>query len=222
MIRRPRPPSHASHSTRRQRYGQGFTMIEVMAAATILAGGLFTMLALLARATTANVAGREMGTATMTNAMWHERLRRDALSWTEATTGASMTNTRYLRGLDAVTNTTGWFVPVDPTNAGIEFPALSYAGEEVEITSEDVHYCTMVNLNWISAGQTVRIDVLTWWHRDGRSGDNWVDRALYANCGSGDPEAVVTEIQAGSGGVRHVRGVFTSSIVRRHDLPRGN
>lgn len=177
-------------------------------AIAVLSAGAVAIMAMLQAATRGNLEAREMTTANQIAQRWVERLRRDALLWTQASNVADpglLTNTRYLQAVPAPSSPAEWF---SPPAVGQESPNFDFYGRDVLPGSPDAYYCTNVRLEWLFPGQAMRADVRVWWlRRSGGSASLPAGTGSLGACAPGvDPGALT--------GDRRVRMVYTSTVLR--------
>jgi len=191
----------------------GYTLIEVMMSVAIMTVGAVGIMALAQSTTRGNVTAREITTATQISRTWLERLRRDAVNWTQP--GQPLTPpTVYLSNTPvAATGMGNWFAPVPPPASG-ESSAFGYLGADTTAAA-NMYFCTNVRLGWSINQQAIRADVRTWWHRT----DANAARNLFANCngGPGGEGAISAELTSPA---PRLRAVYASTLIRRSRLPQ--
>ena len=142
-----------------------FTLIEVMIAIGIMTVGSLGILSMHNAVTRANRASNEMNTAIAITEKWIERLDRDALLWSEEGINTSALNsTRYLQELAGSLQPTAWFTPARTTDG--ETALFDYEGLDVD-TGGDFKYCVNLRLSWLRQGSSARVDIRTFWYREG-------------------------------------------------------
>lgn len=187
----------------------GYTLIEVMMAVGVLTAGSVAIMAMHQAATRGNMEARQMTTANQAAQRWVERLRRDALNWTQSANVANpalLLRTTYLRNVPAPGTAPAWVVPVPDVTSG-ETANFDFYGNDIAAGAAP-YYCTNVRLAWVYPGQAMRADVRVWWVRRlaGASGAPAGTAALY-NCAPGvDPGAIT--------GNPNVRMIHTSTVIR--------
>jgi len=169
----------------------GFTLVEVMIAIGIMTVGSLGILAMHQGVSQANRTALEMNTALAITERWVERVERDALSWTEqGLTTTSLSATYHLSGLAGTPLATGWFRPTPPAGESYDF---DYFGDDVTGTSNanPPKYCTNLRLSWLRQGSSARVDIRTFWYREGyapggATHPNWVSSSAFqgADCGA--------------------------------------
>jgi type IV pilus assembly protein PilV len=156
----------------------GFTLVEVMIAIGIMTVGSLGILSMHHAVSAANRSAHEMNTAISITERWIERVDRDALSWTEeGINSTSLAGTSYLRALAGTTEASGWFRPL-PANPDVEAAAFTYAGVD-DVDGTAAKFCVNLNMTWVRVGSSARVDVRTFWLREGyvpggASHPNWV------------------------------------------------
>jgi prepilin-type N-terminal cleavage/methylation domain-containing protein len=151
-------------STLRSTRESGFTLIEVMIAIGIMTVGSLGILSMHHAVTAANRSAHEMNTALTITERWLERIDRDALSWTEEGLNTSaLTSTDYLSELAGSLQPTGWFTP---STTAPESYAFDYFGED-DADLDNVKYCVNLQLSWLRQGSSARVDIRTFWFREG-------------------------------------------------------
>ncbi|MGB5285321.1 MAG: prepilin-type N-terminal cleavage/methylation domain-containing protein [Polyangiales bacterium] len=169
----------------------GFTLIEVMIAIGIMTVGSLGILAMHQSVSHANRTALEMNTALAITERWIERLERDSLSWTErGLNSASLNGTQYLEALAGEVNPTDWFRPNLNTTV---FPdgesyGFDHFGDDVD-PGDPAKYCTNLRMRWLRQGNSARVDIRTFWFREGHmvgtaTHAKWVDGAAFrgADC----------------------------------------
>ena len=167
----------------------GFTLIEVMIAIGVMTVGSLGILAMHQGVGQANRAALEMNTALAITERWVERVERDALSWTEqGLNSSSLAATYHLSGLAGTVSATDWFRPTPPSGESFDF---DYFGDDVTGTgnANAPKYCTNLRLSWLRQGSSARVDIRTFWLREGyapggATHPNWVDGTAFqgADC----------------------------------------
>ena len=174
--------------TKRNDRQPGFTLVEVMIAIGIMTVGSLGILSMHHAVSAANRSAHEMNTAIAITERWLERVDRDALSWSEEGINSnSLAGTAYLRSLAGTTAPSGWFQPI-PANPETEAAAFTYAGVD-DTQGNAIKYCVNLSMSWVRAGSSARVDVRTFWLREGfvqggATHPNWVTGTdfLGANC----------------------------------------
>jgi prepilin-type N-terminal cleavage/methylation domain-containing protein len=166
----------------------GFTLIEVMIAIGIMTVGSLGILAMHQGVGEANRAALEMNTALAITERWVERVERDALSWTEqGLNSSSLAGTYYLSGLAGTASATDWFRPTPPSEETYDF---DYFGNDLNTGNANPQkYCTNLRASWLRQGSSARVDIRTFWYREGympggAAHPNWVGGSSFrsADC----------------------------------------
>ncbi|MBW2460993.1 MAG: prepilin-type N-terminal cleavage/methylation domain-containing protein [Deltaproteobacteria bacterium] len=187
-----------THGAKSRSKRAGYTLIEVMMAVAIMTVGSVGVLSLHQATTNGNRGAREMSTATDLVRLYLERVRRDALLWTEA---GNVTSTELLVNVPTAAAFTGdWFIPTP----GIGESHFDYAGRDTMATDE-MYFCTNMRASWIIAQEAIRVDTRVWWHR---TASNTARTAF--TCASA-PTAITAELAAAAPRIRSVAG---STVVR--------
>lgn len=189
----------------------GFTLVEVMIAIGVMTVGSLGILSMHQAVSHANRTALEMNTALAITERWVERIERDALSWTDPGPGsATLPNTDYLSQLVPVASTTGWFTPVPPTGESYKF---NHFGSDITDGS-GAKYCTNLSLSWLRQGRSARVDIRTFWYREGHmvgnaTHPNWVTGGDFrsADC------AAATVDTWGLGTAPNIDAIFASTVV---------
>ena len=148
-----------------KRKQSGFTLVEVMIAIGIMTVGSLGILSMHHAVSNANKAAQEMNTALAITERWIERIERDSLSWTErGTTSDALSNTAYLSQLYDTESATDWFRPT-PADTDESY-GFNYFGKDTDDAGE-IKYCTNLRLSWLRQGSSARVDVRTFWYREG-------------------------------------------------------
>lgn len=174
-----------------RRASEGFTLVEVMVALSLLGIGITGILSMENAAILANRRAQEMTIATNIARRWQERLREDALMWNAPSNRTSVsdlgTDTTYLCQLvgcaGGSASANQWLVPTPPV-ASTESAAFDAFGNEVAMGASSTRYCVNVRYNWLRADTAARqgmarAGVRVWWYREGST-----RQAGYANCGN--------------------------------------
>lgn len=164
----------------------GFTLIEVMIAIGIMTVGSLGILAMHQGVSQANRAANEMNTALAITDRWIERIERDALTWTEeGETSPTLSGTNYLAPLSTTVTTSNW---IRPPVVGTDSYGFDHFGNDLG-TGLPLKYCTNIQLSWLRLGNSARVDIRTYWYREGHmvgsaTHPDWVAGATFqsANC----------------------------------------
>lgn len=207
---------------RRRRGGRrgGFTLLEVMIALAIMTFGAVGLMSLQQASTRGNMNARMMSTGVEINRRWLERVRADALSWTNNRTPVDRQNTLYLNDVVAPVAGSDWFAPVNGLRgtAGADWYGRDTAIEDCDVAGDaacrPIRYCTHLRVEWIVANSVARVDSRTFWYRGGSAnGARGSDRTLIPpNCAA-NQEDVVTNLILNDPQHR-VQSVASSVIVR--------
>ncbi len=199
----------------------GFTLVEIMIAIGIMTVGSLGIIAMHGAVTQGNRDSREMITALAVTQTWLERFERDALSWNAATSILDIGLTTYLRPLALTPTGTGWLAPDSGADANgandFESPAADFFGVD---TNNDalVKYCVNYRLSWIRQGSSARVDVRTYWLREGHNpapaSGNWAaNPAFTAACAPAQSDAWNLD-PANPNAAPNINVVYASSVVR--------
>jgi type IV pilus assembly protein PilV len=124
---------------------EGFTLIEVMMALTILFIGVMGVVALERATIVSNVDARQVTTASNVARTWLERLQADAAQWNHPSTfnpQSDLNNdTVYLKNYN-----TGWFLPVSTGTTPYWSNGFDINGNDVTVAGTDIIYCANVRL----------------------------------------------------------------------------
>ncbi len=144
----------------------GFTLVEVMIAIGIMTVGSLGILAMHQGVGQANRSALEMNTAVAITERWVERVERDALSWTEqGLNSSSLAGTYHLSGLAGTPSATQWFKPTPPAGESYDFDF--FGNDRVPANPNPQKYCTNLRLSWLRQGSSARVDIRTFWYREG-------------------------------------------------------
>jgi type IV pilus assembly protein PilV len=157
----------------RRKAGQGYTVIEVMIALTLLAVGTSGVIAMQKVTAIANRDAKSLVVATQVARTWIERLRADATQWNHPSgisPESDLNDTRWLKTVNGV-----WFRPVDDPAGS---PAADALGNDVRDTDlANAAFCTNVRLTWLYGPPPaapppylMRAEVRVYWLRDGGGG----------------------------------------------------
>ena len=151
-------------NTRNERQS-GFTLVEVMIAIGIMTVGSLGILAMHSAVSGANRTANEMNTALAITERWLERIDRDALSWTEeGLNTASLAGTDYLSEIAGTATETDWFTPTNADDD--EWYRFDYFGND-DVDGNSTKYCVNLRLTWLRPYSSLRVDVRTFWLREG-------------------------------------------------------
>lgn len=201
----------------RQSECAGFTLVEVMIAIGIMTVGSLGILAMHSAVSRANRTANEMNTALAITERWLERIDRDALSWSEeGINTTALTSTDYLSELAGSIADTPWFTPA-PSN-GTESYRFDYFGRD-DLTGNSTKYCVNLRMGWLRQGSSVRVDIRTFWLRDGfvhggATHPKWVDAADFrgADCAAGTADN--WDLNVADDSAPNVNVIFASTVVR--------
>lgn len=170
-----------------RRRTDGYTLIEVMMAIGIMTVGAVGIMSLQQATTRGNSFARQITSANHVTRTWVERLRTDALQWTEPGAGGVATTT-YLSSVPAVTTEIGpWSTLGSAGDEGDSY-AFDFLGNRTDGDPTPIHFCTNIRLRWVLGNNAIRADVRTWWHRESRN------VAARFDCAPGTEGAVTTEL----------------------------
>ncbi len=189
----------------------GFTLVEVMIAIGIMTVGSLGILSMHQALSTANRSANEMNTALAITERWLEHVERDALSWTEqGVNSTSLSSTAYLSQLAGQVSGTDWFTPT-PADSDESY-GFDYFGEDA--TGTDIKYCVNLRLSWIRQGSSARVDIRTFWFREGympggASHPKWVSGSDFRGADCDAATATGWEL----GEAPNVDVIFASTVV---------
>ena len=147
-----------------ERRQSGFTLVEVMIAIGIMTVGSLGILSMHHAVSAANRSANEMNTAIAITESWVERIDRDALRWTEEGINSSaLVGTDYLKELAGSIDPTGWFTPAPRGN---ERAAFDFLGRD-DVNGNNTKFCTNLSMSWLRQGSSARVDIRTFWYREG-------------------------------------------------------
>lgn len=183
-----------------------------MIAIGIMTVGSLGILSMHQAVSGANRAANEMNTALAITDRWIERIDRDSILWSEqGINSGALNSTAYLSELAGSLEPTGWFNPgtTDP-----EAYAFDYFGDD-DPDFSDVKYCVNLNMSWLRQGSSARVDIRTFWFRDGyvaggATHPDWVDGTDFrgADCDAAAADAW------NLGTAPNVNVIFASTVVR--------
>jgi prepilin-type N-terminal cleavage/methylation domain-containing protein len=192
----------------------GFTLVEVMIAIGIMTVGSLGILAMHSAVSGANRTANEMNTAIAITERWLERIERDALSWSEqGINSSSLSGTAYLSELAGSVADTPWFTP-SPSDPSTESYRFDYFGED-DTAGTNTKYCVNLRLGWLRQGSSARVDIRTFWFRDGYvpggpTHAKWVDGSDFR---SADCDAATAD-GWDLGEAPNVNVIFASTVVQ--------
>lgn len=161
---------------------QGFTIMEVMIAIGVMMVGSMAIIGMQVQAQRQNQLAREYLTATQFAQTWVERLKVDALMWTQPAVpnGAPtpiqvLQNTTYL---SAVLGTGASFGPITPTALSFHKQGATHQGYDIPGNtglsytdpfgaSRSQTYCAGARAAWVYYGRAMRADVRVFWPKPG-------------------------------------------------------
>lgn len=184
---------------------RGFTLVEVMVSVAILTVGTVGLLSMHQSTLLTNRAARMMAQANTVNRNWIQRVQRDAFKWNAAGFGpVELGSTEYLTELTAVVDTTDWFKP-EPTDTALSW-GFEWNGQDTRTTA-DMRFCTHLKLSWVRLLNSVRVDVRTFWVREGIRGS--AEASSYSTyCNGGNPATL--DLAA----LPNIRTTYASTVVR--------
>jgi type IV pilus assembly protein PilV len=199
----------------------GFTLVEVMIAIGIMTVGSLGILAMHQAVSGANRAAHEMNTALAITERWVERVERDSLLWTAPGINTTELNsTAYLSEIAGQVSGTDWFRPVPPSTISEKY-AFNHFGEDTDV-SADIKYCTNLQLSWVRQGSSARVDIRTFWYREGHmpgtaSHSKWVAGSAFRSAACDAATADGWDL----GEAPNINVVFASTVVSwlRRDAP---
>lgn len=202
----------------RQRSSAGFTLVEVMIAIGIMTVGSLGILAMHNAVGAANRNANEMNTAIAITERWLERIDRDALTWSEEGINSSALNaTAYLSELAGSVAGTGWFTPTPP-DPSVESYRFDFTGAD-DIDGNDTKYCVNLRLSWLRQGSSARVDIRTFWYRDGyvaggATHPKWVQGSDFrgADCDAATVDG--WDLGVAGDAAPNVNVIFASTVVR--------
>jgi prepilin-type N-terminal cleavage/methylation domain-containing protein len=143
----------------------GFTLVEVMIAIGIMTVGSLGILSMHQAVTSANRASHEMNTALAITERWVERVERDSLAWSEqGVNSTALGSTAYLSQLAGSVAPTAWFTP-SPADTDESY-GFDYFGNDTR-DGAAIKYCVNLRMSWLRQGSSMRVDVRTFWYREG-------------------------------------------------------
>jgi prepilin-type N-terminal cleavage/methylation domain-containing protein len=190
----------------------GFTLVEVMIAMGVMTVGSLGILSMHQAVTGANRAAQDMNTAIAITERWVERVERDSLSWSEQGLNTSSLNgTAYLSSLAGSVAPTDWLRPL-PADSDESY-GFNYFGGDTR-TSGEIKYCTNLRLSWVRQGASARVDIRTFWYRDGHMAGSathpkWVTGTDFRGAACDAPTADGWDL----GAAPNINVVFASTVV---------
>ncbi len=205
---------------RLRRRQAGFTLLEVMIALAIMTFGAVGLMSLQQASTRGNMNARMMSTGVEINRRWLERVRADALAWTNNRTAVDRQDTLYLNDAIAPVAGSDWYAP---PNSPRGFAGADWYGRDSNVDDCDVagdaacrpiRYCTHLRVEWIVTNSVARVDARTFWYRAGSAnGAQGSDRTLIPPACGANQEDVVTNLILNDPQHR-IQSVASSVIVR--------
>lgn len=161
----------------------GFTMLEVLVAAVVLGIGVIGILGMQSTAAIANRRAYDMRAATELAETTLERLKRDAIEWTAAS--STLDRSTWLGSGLRDANRGAWTSPpaIGAKQAMFNDMGLPNATtadiptERAEMAEKGSRYCVEYRLDWVVPEQLARADVRVYWANN-RQGE----RAMAGSC----------------------------------------
>lgn len=143
---------------RTRRSSPGYSLIEVMTAVAVMTVGATGIVLMQGASTRANQDGYESTVATTFGNTWVERIKRDALLWTQAG-AAALANTSYLNDV-----TGNWYAPNGVAALG-ESCAADYNGYDLRPNVPTRYIANLRNVALDAAGNARQVTVRVSWPR---------------------------------------------------------
>jgi Tfp pilus assembly protein PilV len=161
-------------SRRARRAAEGFTVLEVMMALTVLVIGVLGVMVLQTATLASNQDAAQVTVASNIARLWLGRLQRDGTQWNHPSTVNPVSNLSSTIWLNNVGS--GWFVPA--TN-NFESAGFNVAGLDVTATPLETNadYCTQVRLSWLQQDALIRAEVRVIWPKRTKNPSTW---AMYS------------------------------------------
>jgi type IV pilus assembly protein PilV len=210
---------------------QGFTVIEVMVAIGVMTVGVMAIIGMQVQAQRQNQLAREFQLAMQFAQSWSERLKVDALLWTDVatangsvTTAQALQNTRYLGAL--LGNGTN-FVPIVPAATSFHKQGATPQGYDLPSTGSQLTYpdplnpsatriqsfCADARVAWVYFGRALRADVRVFWPKPG------VDSTQPPFQQCSDPNAT---LRPGGTAFQNYHAVYVPNVLRVTELGQGS
>jgi prepilin-type N-terminal cleavage/methylation domain-containing protein len=172
-------------SLRKRSRARGFTVVEVMTALAVLGLGAAGVIAMQKATLIANTNARNLVTANGIAQAWMERMRVDALAWTEQGGIPNLTSTEWLTSVTA-SNQVWIALTQSLPGTGTTEPAGSQYADVMgaDIFPSDTSapgYCTMIRLTRFATSNSpattplwsyyrmIRVEIRVFWDKSGRA-----------------------------------------------------
>lgn len=172
MSRTRRSLRHRSGATR------GYTAVEVLMAITVMAVGSAAVISMQKASMQGNLDARKTDVANSIARLWVERIKRDAMQWTQPGPSfpvAAPGNLATAALLKFGTDNGNWFLPnqyigsAPPMSPGFDILGRDLAlGDLTPKASPFVagaQFCANVRMTWLTTNELVRVDVRVLWPR---------------------------------------------------------
>jgi Tfp pilus assembly protein PilV len=174
-------PHNPEHDAKRR--NRAYTVLEVMIALALLTVGGAGVVAMQKTAVLGNARARDLATANAIAATWAERLRADALQWTDIGGVNYLDNTRWLKvvGKDFPTiagNENVWIRPTEDAATGVWYQA-NVQGLDTSVAAEAA-FCTNIRLVQLLPTM-IRAEIRVFWLRNQGGGTAVANTALCSN-----------------------------------------
>lgn len=193
----------------------GFNLIELLVSMAVMSVGTAALFALQGYVARSNMTSKEMTIATSIAENWVERIKTDALNWTEEGTvgapGDKLINTGYL--LDINNAADAWRIPLTTYSNALygHAPGADLTGTEISpwppTDASTIGFCTSLRFNWVIPGSVVRVDIRVIWPKRPSAAVFTTDYP-FCSCDNG------SGLDTDGNGVDDYHAVYTSTLVR--------
>jgi type IV pilus assembly protein PilV len=203
------------HRRRARAFGTaslGYTVVEAMMALAVLTVGATGIVAMQKATLVGNERARNLTAANAVASAWLERLRADAISWTEVNGVSNLSDTRCLNdvgsGFPSNAALGGWFVPAVVSAEKIS-PTADVRGYDTEVATDAV-FCTHIRLTQLMPTM-IRAEVRVFWPRRGR-GSGAINELDYCDSDS----SIIAQVGNAPASFHYV--YVTSAVVRNDSI----
>ncbi|MDP9002230.1 MAG: prepilin-type N-terminal cleavage/methylation domain-containing protein [Myxococcota bacterium] len=158
---------------------RGYTAVEVMMAITVMAVGSAAVISMQKASIQGNLDARKTDVANSIARLWVERIRRDAMQWTQPGPSfpvAPPGNIATAAILNFGVNNAGtWFLPNQYLAATPPMsPGFDILGRDLPLADmtpsttpfvAGALFCTNIRMTWLSVNELIRVDVRVLWPR---------------------------------------------------------
>jgi type IV pilus assembly protein PilV len=204
-----------NHPSKRQQRRQraGYTVVEAMMALAVLTVGATGIVAMQKATLVGNERARNLTAANAVASAWIERLRADAIAWTDVDGVSNLANTRWLSAVGTTwpnnADLGAWFVPASVSAQNISASA-DIRGLDTDVAADKV-FCTHIRVTQLMPN-VIRAEVRVLWPRRGRGAGTVNQITDYCE----DDGNVIAQVGAAPESFHYV--YVTSAVVRNDSI----